>query len=194
MFDTYSNSQKAPYFLLKANLFIKPFIIAKTWLNNIIESATIKVLFFYKNSGSVRLKSIYLSSGFSFSISEIIDEDPNPIRKANKWLANPPVIPIFAWPSLAKAIQVNPSGKALPIDKNTLPKYGTGIALINPKPLKILTNKSEQILFHSKAQNTEIIQTRIKYFGGVQSFFGLININKSYNNIKTGISTKLAPL
>lgn len=39
---------------------------------------------------------------------------PNPISKPNNYPAIPPVIPIIAYPFLAIAIVVRPSGRALP--------------------------------------------------------------------------------
>jgi hypothetical protein len=49
-------------------------------------------------------------------------ETPNPIKKENKLEARVPVIPILACPNLASEIKVSPSGNALPIAINTLPK------------------------------------------------------------------------
>ena len=71
---------------------------------------------------SVRLNFIDLGLPSSVANSDNTEENPNPIKKANKWLASPPVIPILAWPNFASEIWVRPSGSALPIDRKTFPK------------------------------------------------------------------------
>jgi hypothetical protein len=54
------------------------------------------------------------------------------------------------------------------------------------------TSKSEQILFHNKAQNTEIKHTRGKYFGGLESYLGLKNMKSINKQNKIGATTKLS--
>lgn len=87
-----------------------------------IVNEMIRTLLSAKKLVSVRSKGIYYLASSFCPQRDIIDEDPKPIRKAKRWLASPPVIPMLAFPNLAKEIWVRPSGRAFPIERKTLPK------------------------------------------------------------------------
>lgn len=83
--------------------------------------------------------------------------EPKAINKENKWQAIPPEIAPPALPYFAIAKVVSASGRALPIDKTTIPKNEEEMSNIIPIKFIELTKISHNNLFH----NSPLIKAKI---------------------------------